>query len=323
MLRIGIIGTNTISHRFAEAACRVPDICLAAVYSRRPETGNAFAKAHGIAQIFCDFEAFCQWDGIDAVYVASPNQYHAPQTIAALRAGKHVLCEKPIATSEAEFADMRKAANDKQRILMEAMRPLYAPALAVARESLPLIGKIRSGSFTYCQYSSRYDRFRRGEVLNAFNPALHNAALLDIGIYPLAVLLYLMGYPAQVQSHSLFLQNGFEGHGTVTAIYPEAVCTVTYSKITDARIPSEIRGEEGSLCLDSMNCPRTVTFIGRNRETRILYEEPKSDDMVYELTVFRDRVAQGLLQTPEDVTTGEEIRLLDAIRKTSGIRFPE
>ena len=97
-LRLGIIGTNFISDMLCDAVLQSSDMELGAVYSRKQETGDAFAKKHGIPNIFTDYEAFLNSD-LDAVYVASPNGVHCRQTIQALEHGKHVLCEKVMAVN--------------------------------------------------------------------------------------------------------------------------------------------------------------------------------------------------------------------------------
>ena len=97
-LNIGIIGTNFISSDFCEAAASVPEAELYAVYSRKQETGDGFAKKHGIPRVYTDYDAFLD-SGLNAVYVASPNFVHCEQTLKALRRGKHVLCEKVMAVN--------------------------------------------------------------------------------------------------------------------------------------------------------------------------------------------------------------------------------
>ena len=101
-VRIGIVGTNFVSDWLAEAA-RQTDCCeAAAVYSRGEGSGAAFAQQCGLPQHFCDYTSMLESDMIDAVYLASPNSLHYPQTMAALDAGKHVLCEKPLAVNAAQ-----------------------------------------------------------------------------------------------------------------------------------------------------------------------------------------------------------------------------
>ena len=173
-IKIGIIGTNFISDDFCNAAVKVPGAVLRAVYSRKEETGAAFAERHSNPEVFTDYKKFLSSD-IDAVYVASPNFIHCSQTIMALEHKKHVLCEKVMAVNEKEVRSMIDCARRNQVVLLEAMRPDFDPAFDIVEQNLNRIGRLRRATFEFCQYSSRYDKFREGIVMNAFDPTLGNA----------------------------------------------------------------------------------------------------------------------------------------------------
>jgi len=140
MLRIGIIGTNTISDNLVNNAKTVEGVEICSVYSRKEETGRAFADRHGILSVYTDLDAFLSDETMDAVYVASPNSFHASQSIAALEHGKHVLCEKPIASNEEEYKAVKKLALSKNLIFLEAMRPFFDPVMDQVREEMTKLG---------------------------------------------------------------------------------------------------------------------------------------------------------------------------------------
>ena len=94
---------------------------------------------------------------IDAVYIATPNSYHAEQAILFLQNGKHVLCEKPLAVNATEVARMIQSAKDHNALLMEAMKSTLLPNFKVIQDNLHKIGPIRRYFASYCQYSSRYE----------------------------------------------------------------------------------------------------------------------------------------------------------------------
>ena len=217
-LKIGMIGTNFISDDFCEAAAQVPGAEICAIYSRKQETGDAFAAKHGIPRVYTDFDEFLDSD-LDAVYVASPNFAHCPQTLQALKRKKHVLCEKVMAVNEQEVRSMIDCARENNVVLLEAMRPDFDPAFDLIEENLPRIGKLRRATFEFCQYSSRYDSYREGIVQNAFNPELGNAAVMDIGVYCIHSLVRLFGMPKSIRALSTKLPNGFDGSGIVLMEY--------------------------------------------------------------------------------------------------------
>ncbi len=320
MIKIGVIGSNFVSDWMCETLNASADFELAAVYSRTQETGDVFAAKHGIPLVYTDMEAFLSSD-LEAVYIASPNICHGPQAMDALRHGKHVLCEKPIATSAAEWKKMEKVAQENGRVLLEAMRPAFDPAILVARDALPLLGPIRRAVFEYCQYSSRYDRFKAGEVMNAFNPALGNAAIMDIGVYAVHVCLMLFGMPQEIDSRSVVFDNGMEAMGTIFMPYDGFQAEVVYAKIIDSVNPSVIIGENGSITIDKLSAPRTVTLRLRGEEPRVISPEPVELNMVYEVGAFADLIKRGEIDHPYKKISAMEMEILDTVRAQNGIEF--
>lgn len=319
-VRLAVIGTNFISDRLAEAAAQVPRVRLAAVLSRSAERGQDFAARHGISTVYTELDALLADSAVDAVYIASPMVCHEAQSIAALHAGKHVLCEKMIADTYQGYLRMRSAALASNRVLLEAMRPAHDPTLALLRGQLSELGRIRRVELRYCQYSSRYDRFRSGILTNAFDPAMHNSALADIGIYPLFLLHALFGAPEGLTASSVFLHNGFEGEGTVLMTYPDGMlATVAYSKITEAVIPSVIEGEDASLTLDRINAPTGLTLWRRGEEPCSIAIPPCENNMVYELDAFARMIAAEAPWQPHLDLTGAVMHTVDRIDRAAGI----
>lgn len=287
-MNIAVIGTNFISDNFCDAAKTVDGVKILAVYSRTDARGKFFAEKHGIERVYSDFDAMLADGDIDSVYVASPIFAHKEQSLRAMASGKHVLCEKMMAATLDEFYEMKAASEKYGRVLLEAMRPAHDPMIAKVRENLPKIGKIRRAHLSFCQYSSRYDKFKAGIVENAFNPRIKNSALSDIGIYPLCLALSLFDEPKTLDSHSIFLENGFEGAGALTLGYPDKIVTVEYSKITDGIIPSVIEGERGSVTINKISAPTEIRLKLRGKPDEIIAVSDNEENMCYEIAAFRD-----------------------------------
>ncbi len=207
-MKLGMVGTNFISDNLLKAVADVKEIIPTAIYSRKKETGEAFARKHQIPYVYTDQEEMLNSD-IDAVYIASPIHIHAEQAMMAMRHKKHVLCEKIMAVNERETREMIQCAKENDVVLLEAMRPDFDPYVDMIKTLLPKIGPLRRASLEYCQYSSRYDAFKAGAVMNAFNPELSNAAIMDIGVYSIHEAVYLFGAPKSVKAMSTILENGF------------------------------------------------------------------------------------------------------------------
>ena len=160
MTRFATIGSNFVTDSFLEAAQGVEGFQLEGVYSRTRARAEEFAAKWGAPRTYTSLDALCADPAIEAVYVASPNACHEAQTIALLKAGKHVLCEKPIAPDSAALARMARAAREAGRVLMEAMMPAHTPAYRAIRAAMAQIAPVRRATLRFCKYSSRYDKFK-------------------------------------------------------------------------------------------------------------------------------------------------------------------
>lgn len=324
MLRLGIIGTNFISDWMMTAKQYVPELVPTAVYSRREETGRIFADKYGIVSVYTDLTAFAESDEFDAVYVASPICCHYTQSLLMLEHGKHVLCEKPATSSARETTLLIEAAKSRGLVFLEAMRLAYDDALPIIAETLPRIGQLRRATFDFSQYSSRYDRIRAGEQgINAFDPSLSNAAVMDLGCYCVHALVALFGKPERVASHSFFLENGFEGGGVVLLGYPGFTGEATYSKVAQQTLPSCLLGEDGMILLDNMNHTCRIWLEPRKGQPEELpYREKPGTNMMFELQAFCDFVSKGEQPEKRNQDTLWTMEVLDEVRRQNGIVFP-
>ncbi|MBQ2725390.1 MAG: Gfo/Idh/MocA family oxidoreductase [Clostridia bacterium] len=321
MIRFGIIGSNFVSDWMCESVDVSEGIVNHAVYSRTMEKGTEFAQKHHIPNVFADMEAFLSSD-IDAVYIASPNFCHFGQAMDAMNHGKHVLVEKPGALNEAQWAEMCDCAAKNGVVLMEAMRPSHDPAITGAKAKLDGIAPVRRSVFEYCQYSSRYDKFKAGEILNAFNPSYGNAALMDIGVYALQCCVLFFGEPESVYAKSVKLHNGMEGMGSIFLDYGTHQAEVVYSKITQSCTPTVITGEGGSITIGKLSTGEDVKFCPRSREAEDITPEKPENNMVYEIADFLDCIGGTADPKRWQELTRITIRIMDEVRRQNGITFP-
>ena len=320
MYRFAVIGRNFVVEDFLRAAEQVPEVKAVGVYSRAADTAQAFADAHGMTHTYTRIEDLANDPDVDFVYIASPNICHEPQAVTLLRKGKHVLVEKPAAPTLDGFLRMRDAAKKSGRVLMEAMMPAHMPALRFVRDCLPKIAPVRFASFPYCQYSSRYDKFKRGIVENAFDPTLGNGALMDIGIYCVHMMTALFGMPKAVDGQCFFLPQSIDGCGSITASYDGMLCSVRYSKITDGDLICEIQGENGCIRIDRASRPRAVTCSLRHGETLRFATPDDVLDMTFELRDFVRLLSGGDADAFLD-TTALSLAVTDAARAKTGVDY--
>src|SRR5688500_4027496 len=142
-LRLGILGTGNIARQFAAGLAGSTRSVVTAVASTRADTARDCARAQQIPTAYGTYDELLRDPKVDAVYVSLPNSMHHEWTVAALRAGKHVLCEKPIASNAAQAEEMFDAAGRAGRVLVEAymyrshpLTPTPPPALRAGATGL-------------------------------------------------------------------------------------------------------------------------------------------------------------------------------------------
>ncbi|MBR5333217.1 MAG: Gfo/Idh/MocA family oxidoreductase [Alistipes sp.] len=332
-IRFGVVGTNFITDWVIAGAREDERFELAAVCSRTRERGEEFTAKHNIPNIFTSLEEMASSDKVDAIYIASPNYAHAEQSILCMNAGKHVLCEKPLAANAKQAHKMVECARKNGVALMEAMKSTLSPNFLAVKENIHRIGTPRRYFASFCQYSSRYDKFKEGIVLNAFRPELANGAMMDIGVYTIYPLVALFGKPQTINAQGIVLSSGVDGQGAVNMQYEGFNATVLYSKIANSQLPAEIEGEDGNIIIDRIQTPIDVRFYPRQApasghekrtEGEIISQQEEHNEYYYEIKEFIDLIEQGRLESAvnshqNSITT---LEIMDEVRRQLGVHYP-
>jgi len=322
MIRFAVIGTNWITRQFVDAAHETGKYKLTAVYSRTLEQAQMFASDYPVEHLFTSLDELAQSPDVDAVYIASPNSLHFPQTRLFLSHKKHVICEKPLASNLQEVEAAIALAKENNVVLFEAFKTASLPNFLLLKETLAKVGKLRKAFINYCQYSSRYQRYLDGENPNTFNPAFSNGSIMDIGFYCLASAVALWGEPASVTASASLLDSGVDAHGTVVMRYGDADVTLLHSKVSDSAIPSEIQGEAGTLVIEKISECQRITFIPRGGKAQDLSQPQHINTMLYEAETFAHLVEGREVNHPGLTTSRITAKLLTDIRAQTGVKFP-
>jgi xylose dehydrogenase (NAD/NADP) len=180
-LRWGIIGPGRIAPRIVRALSQSGRGELIAVASRDPARAQAFASGFAVAQSFGTYEALLDAPDVDVVYVSLPNHLHATWTVRALEAGKHVLCEKPLALSVDEVDAIIAASERAGRVAVEGFMYLHHPQTALALEVAQngALGQLQlvHGSFSFFLTYPNDPRV---------DPTMGGGSLWDVGCYPVS-----------------------------------------------------------------------------------------------------------------------------------------
>ena len=328
MVRFGIVGTGRISDWVLKGAAQDSRIKITAVCSRTVEAAEAFVQRNTLAagaMIYTSVEEMVADPQVDAVYIGTPNQTHCEYTITALNAGKHVLCEKPLAINAEEGRRMVEAARRSGCLLMEAMISTLNPNFTEAVARMNEIAPVRNYSSYFCQYSSKYEALRRGEVATAFKPGTAGA-VRDVGVYTLYPLVALFGRPSTVSAKIAKVATS-EGetdvYGTAYLGYEGMDATLTWSKAYDSFQPTEIAGENGNLILDEIHIARKAEIIPHAAPTSgqgpkpgriVINEGLPLNEYYYEFKEFADLIEAGKTES-ESNSLDTSLAVLEIIDK--------
>jgi predicted dehydrogenase len=330
--RWGILGPGRIARTFARDLRLVPGAELTAVGSRSPERADEFARELGFAAAYGSYEELLADASVDAVYVASPHGLHVDHVTAALEAGKHVLCEKPITLRTADAEALFALAAREGRLLMEAMWTACHP---VVRE---VVRAVRAGDLG----TPRHLHAELGFVVSAtpedrlLDVDLGAGALLDMGIYPLTFAHLLLGEAEVLTATAALSETGIDLDIAIAGRYPGgAVATMTASMTSWSSRRAELATDRGRLVLEDFHHPTRATYTptavgGTNDLTErggpvdIEGAEPVvGRGYTHEVVEFQRCLSEGLLESPlvPQAQTLTIMRQMDELRAQVGVRY--
>jgi len=190
-VRWGLLPTSGIAGRaFMPAVTRSKEAVACAVASRDDAKAAEFARVHGLARSYGSYEALLADPDIEAVYISLPNGLHTEWVLKALAAGKHVLCEKPMAADPAQVREAFEAADRAKRLLMEAFMYRHHP------DTAQLVQHATSGEIGEISHLRAALSFTMPGAQNIrLRPELEGGALMDVGCYAISLLRILAGEP--------------------------------------------------------------------------------------------------------------------------------
>ncbi|MGM9537938.1 MAG: Gfo/Idh/MocA family protein [Candidatus Onthomonas sp.] len=326
-LKIGIAGAGSIVPTFLSAQAKIPGLvpCAICASPRSRERMERLSQQYGISKIYYSYEDMLCDPSIEAVYIAVPNHLHYQFARMALERGLSVLCEKPFCSNARQLEALIWLAEQRRLFLFEAVSNLYFPNYEKVRELLPELGALRIVEMNYSQYSSRYNAFRRGEVLPVFDPRKSGGALMDLNVYNLHFTVGLFGKPAAVQ-YFPNLQRGIDTSGVLVLQYPGFICTLTAAKDCKAPCRISIQGERGCIYSDCPSNSFERFTLSQNTGEAVVYAlNAEKERLFYELLTFSELVSAADFETcREQLRHSLDVqRIVDEARMQAGIPILE
>jgi xylose dehydrogenase (NAD/NADP) len=320
----GILGNATIARK-----CVIPAIFrsvngrIHAMASRNPEEAEALAEKYEITRLYSQYESVIGDKQVDIVYIPLPNHLHKEWTIKALEAGKHVLCEKPLACDTAEAMEMAEVASKKGLHLMEALMYRFHPRSRTIHQMVTQgkIGAPRLVRTSFCFHMEKHILEKKE------NPRLKKrggGALLDVGCYGVSVARLMMGEnPESVQATAHFNSEGVDIH-TVGVLHFRngGLATVEASFISSLQQTYTIVGEDGSIELPHnafIPWKNDATYIYRGRHEEIGSQEiiPGADEYRLMVEHFSNVLIHGASPLVQIHDSIQNMRVLDALAESA------
>lgn len=336
-LRWGVMGTGNIARQFADGVKKSGRRSeLTAVGSRTADAATQFASARGIPAAHASYDALIADANVDAVYISMPNSLHHEWTIKSLKAGKHVLCEKPFALTRTEAAEMFDAAKKANRVLVEAFMYRSHPLTHAVIDSVRAgeIGDIKLIRTSFC-----YKMSKIGDNVR-FNRALGGGGLMDVGCYCINFTRMLAREePDQVHASAHMHEKGVDDVLTATLHFPSGiVASFTCGMSVHADNTAYICGSEGFIEIPVPWKPpvlQAAYTVARStppkmdqpagvkapppRETRLV--DANSELYALEADDFATAVLDGKPPAVSEADTLGNMAVLDEIRRQIGLEF--
>jgi predicted dehydrogenase len=245
-IRWGIVGAGRIAHTFVQDTPATGNGLVRAVAARSGDSARAFAAQYDIAAAYGGYDALYADPDVDAVYIATPHTLHLQQASDALRAGKAVLCEKPITINAGECEQLIRVAEETGGFLMEAMWTWFLPAIRKAKD---WVDAGRIGRIVQIQSDFGYPLAFSAEK-REYNAQLGGGCLLEMGVYPVAfTALFANADPQDISVVSRHAPNGVEDDVVAIFDYPNLVATIGTSFRAKLRNWAYVIGEEGYIAI--------------------------------------------------------------------------
>ena len=264
-MNIGVLGSGFIANIFVENSKMYKDFKLYAIWGRHEEK---IKKFDGFKVYTTNLNEFLSDPNIDVVYVALPNSLHYEYAYLALKAGKHVMLEKPFCQNQIQAKALIKYAKKHKLLLFETIMTKYIPAYNKSMTYLDSLGDIRIIDMSFCQYSRKYDKFKNGEILPAFNYKLAGGALMDIGVYMIHYVVGMFGKPKKVE-YKPNIERNVDTSGILYLDYGKFKATLVCGKDCKAPAYALVQGDKGYIkCNSTVSRCANYEIVLNNGETK-------------------------------------------------------
>ncbi|WP_188205020.1 Gfo/Idh/MocA family protein [Desemzia incerta] len=322
-MKLAIIGSGMIVHDFLTMALDIPEIQLEMIVgtNRSSDKMQLLKDTYGIRQVSTRYEDCLNDQHIDTVYIALPNHLHFSFAKQAILNKKNVICEKPFTLNLAEMKELRELALANNVLLFEAITNQYLTNYKKIKEAISTIGAIKIIECNYSQYSSRYDAFKKGDILPAFNPKMGGGALMDINIYNIHFVTGIFGAPKKV-NYLANVENVIDTSGILSLDYGDKKVVCIGAKDSTAPIRTIIQGNKGAVIIEGpTNAIDSFTVIDNQHKSELFDFKVHTHRMYEEFIEFERIIRESDFETMTKHLDHSELvmSIVDKGLETAGI----
>lgn len=319
-IRLGVLGAAAIvPMALTWPAKNVPEIQVTTVAARDPKRAETFARRNRIPHVHKSYDDLLNDPQVDAIYNPLPNGLHAEWTIKALRAGKHVLCEKPFSSNAKEAVEMANAAKETGKVLYEAFAYRTHPLTMHMKEvmSSGQIGKIQKieARFGFLNMNLKNIRYRYD---------LAGGAQMDAGCYPVSLVRFLVGEePAVTQAAAKVVRPQVDSRMESWLRFPNGteahvICDMLSPRLFDSFL--KVWGDGGEMTVISPFQPHIFNLVTvRNAKDVMRKRIPGPNAYVSQLRTFAAAIQTGTSFNTNPQDAINNMKVIDAIYEKAGL----
>ena len=247
-MKLGILGTGMIVKDLLSTIHELAfDKVVLLATEQTQKEAQEMVESYGLDEVYINYDELLKSD-VDTIYVALPNHLHYAFAKKALEADKNVIVEKPFTSNSKEAQELVDLAKNKQCFLFEAMTVHYMPAMLQLKKDVMQLGKMKIISLNYSQYSSRYDAFKQGQILPAFDYHKSGGALYDLNVYNIHFVLDLFGQPKEVNYYPN-IERGIDTSGVLILDYDNFKAVLIGAKDCRAPLMNTLQANQGHVVI--------------------------------------------------------------------------
>jgi predicted dehydrogenase len=327
LLRWGILGLGKISNQFVRDLKLIENVEIVACASRSISNAINFAGQHEISKSHGSYQELFEDDEVEIIYIGTTHDSHAELSIEAMKNGKHVLCEKPLAINQKDVQRMVDASRKYNVFLMEAFWARFNPTIRA------VLNQVKNKSIGEVNYVNVDLTFARNDADDSrmLSLELAGGSLMDMGVYPIFLTYIMMGKPDQILATSRMHTTGVDLQTSAIFKYKNGMANIMSGFVSQSDLMAKIYGTEGRIYINSVwHESESYTMIKGNKGDENGYEEKKytlpklGKGYTYEIEECKKCIAQNKIESDlwSHQNSLDLMEITDEIRNQIGLKYP-